>query len=62
MTETLVMPLTAADRCDKCQAAARTRVTLLGGLDLMFCKHHADAYAPEIRAVGVKIHTEDVNL
>lgn len=31
--------LTAADRCDRCSAAALVRVSL-GSLDLVFCGHH----------------------
>lgn len=32
--------LTAQDRCDSCNAAARVVFTLLNG-ELMFCGHHA---------------------
>jgi phage FluMu protein gp41 len=38
--ETVERELTAADRCDKCTAAARVVFTLLNG-ELMFCGHHA---------------------
>ena len=32
-------PLTSADRCDQCGAAAMVRATLKSG-DLYFCGHH----------------------
>jgi len=35
-------PLTIEDRCDKCQAQAKVRATLIGG-ELYFCGHHARA-------------------
>lgn len=33
--------LTAADRCDRCGAAAQVRVVLPSGGELLFCGHHA---------------------
>jgi len=33
-------PITLGDRCDKCQAAAMVRATLVNG-ELFFCGHHA---------------------
>jgi hypothetical protein len=33
-------PLTVEDRCDKCQAQAKVRATLISG-ELYFCGHHA---------------------
>ncbi|HEV2778402.1 MAG TPA: hypothetical protein VGX25_03285 [Actinophytocola sp.] len=42
MTPTLTRPeLTAADRCDRCGAAAQVRVILQSGGELLFCGHHA---------------------
>lgn len=42
MTPTLTRPeLTAADRCDRCGAAAQVRVVLPSGGELLFCGHHA---------------------
>lgn len=42
MTPTLTRPeLSAADRCDRCGAAAQVRVILQSGGELLFCGHHA---------------------
>ncbi|MFL6144052.1 MAG: hypothetical protein ACJ72N_19585 [Labedaea sp.] len=42
MTPTLTRPdLTAADRCDRCGAAAQVRAVLPSGGELLFCGHHA---------------------
>ena len=42
MTTTLTRPaLTAADRCDRCGAAAQVRAVLPSGGELLFCGHHA---------------------
>ena len=42
MTSTLTRPeLTAADRCDRCGAAAQVRAVLPSGGELLFCGHHA---------------------
>jgi len=41
-TTTLARPdLTAADRCDRCGAAAQVRAILPSGGELLFCGHHA---------------------
>ncbi len=40
--------LTAADRCDRCNAQARVRVVLANG-ELLFCGHHAKAFEPSLR-------------
>ena len=47
MTGTLASPaaLTAADRCDRCGAAARVRAVLSTGGELLFCNHHARSTA-----------------
>lgn len=42
MNTTLARPdLTAADRCDRCGAAAQVRAILPSGGELLFCGHHA---------------------
>jgi hypothetical protein len=48
MTGTLTgpAPLTAADRCDRCGAAAAVRVILATGGELLFCRHHANETPP----------------
>lgn len=33
-------PLVAADRCDRCGAAAKVRAVLPAGGELLFCRHH----------------------
>jgi hypothetical protein len=45
-------PLTRSDRCDRCGAAAQTRVNLPTGAELLFCGHHTRAHAPRLRAIG----------
>jgi hypothetical protein len=44
--------LTRADRCDRCGAAAQTRVHLPTGAELLFCGHHTRAHAPQLRTMG----------
>jgi hypothetical protein len=43
--------LTASDRCDRCGAQARVRVTLPVG-ELLFCAHHAKAHEPRLREIA----------
>ena len=50
--------LTAADRCDRCGAQARVRVTLASG-ELLFCKHHAKEHEPRLRAIASEWYDED---
>jgi hypothetical protein len=45
--------LTAADRCDRCGAQARVRVTLAAG-ELLFCKHHAKEHEPRLRSMALE--------
>jgi hypothetical protein len=52
IAKTASAPLTALDRCDRCGAAARTRVTLPGGGELLFCGHHTRAHADRLRTLG----------
>ena len=51
-------PLTAADRCDWCDAQAYVRATLPAGAELLFCGHHAHAYRPALAAQGAQFHDE----
>ncbi|GAA1480580.1 hypothetical protein GCM10009624_10200 [Gordonia sinesedis] len=39
-TAPTTLPLTAADRCDRCGAAAKVRAVLPAGGELLFCRHH----------------------
>ena len=49
--------LTAADRCDRCGAAAKVRAVLPSGGELLFCGHHARAHADAYE--GVAVHVQD---
>lgn len=58
MTGTLISPaaLTAADRCDRCGAAARVRAVLPGGGELLFCAHHAKEHAARLESMAAVLH------
>lgn len=58
MNTSLMEPLTAADRCDRCGAQAYLRVTLPSGGELLFCAHHAKAHSDKLQQVALKIHDE----
>ncbi|MGH3516469.1 MAG: DUF7455 domain-containing protein, partial [Haloechinothrix sp.] len=50
MTTTLTRPaLTAADRCDRCGAAAQVRAVLRTGGELLFCAHHARKHETKLK-------------
>ena len=49
--------LTAADRCDRCGAAAKVRAVLPSGGELLFCGHHARAHADKLREMDVDVQT-----
>lgn len=57
VTTTTTAPLTAADRCDRCNAQAYVRVVLTVG-ELLFCGHHARRHAEPLRDVAVHIQDE----
>lgn len=59
-TKTAPVPLTAADRCDRCGARAYIRVVLPGGADLLFCAHHGRTHEDALkeRAVEFQDQTE----
>ena len=48
-------PPSAGERCDRCGAAAKLRVVLAGGGDLMFCGHHANKYAEKLVKIAVQV-------
>ncbi|MBO0925567.1 hypothetical protein J1G44_13885 [Cellulomonas sp. zg-ZUI199] len=50
-------PLTAADRCDRCNAQAYVRVVLPVG-ELLFCAHHAREHAPKFASVATHVQDE----
>lgn len=39
--------------CDRCGAQGKVRVVLPSGLDLVFCGHHAAAYADVVPAIAL---------
>jgi hypothetical protein len=55
-------PLVATDRCDRCGAQAYVRVTLLSGLELFFCAHHARRFEPTLREQAAEIYDESGRL
>lgn len=57
--DTTVVPQFAADeRCDRCGAAAKLRVRLAVGGDLLFCGHHANRYVKTIRRAASGVDVE----
>ena len=55
-TTTLTRPeLTAADRCDRCGAAAQMRAVLPNGGELLFCGHHGREYEPKLKELEADI-------
>jgi hypothetical protein len=46
---TLVSPMTAADRCDRCGAKAYVRARLHAGGELLFCAHHGREHIPALK-------------
>jgi hypothetical protein len=64
MTATLTPPpetatIPAADeRCDRCNAAAKLRIVLAGGGELVFCGHHANKYADDLVKITVDYTVE----
>ncbi|GAA2967648.1 MULTISPECIES: DUF7455 domain-containing protein [Actinokineospora] len=47
--------LTAADRCDRCGAAAQVRAVLPSGGELLFCGHHARAHEDRLREMAAEL-------
>ncbi|WP_045822547.1 DUF7455 domain-containing protein [Williamsia herbipolensis] len=54
-TTSISMPLTAADRCDRCGAAARVRATLPAGGELLFCRHHYNEHEARLADMGATV-------
>lgn len=50
-----VAPPAADERCDRCGAAAKLRVRLAEGGDLVFCGHHANKYAEQLVKIAVEV-------
>jgi hypothetical protein len=49
--------LTAADRCDRCGAAAKVRAVLPSGGELLFCGHHARAHDAKLRELDIDVQS-----
>ncbi|MDV6014468.1 hypothetical protein [Haloechinothrix sp. LS1_15] len=63
MTTTLTRPeLTAADRCDRCSAAAKVRAILPTGGELLFCGHHAREHKAKLAELDAEIQQDDDSL
>ena len=59
MTTTIAArPLTASDRCDRCNAQAYVRVVLKAGSELLFCAHHYSKFSVGLQASASEIHDE----
>ena len=59
MPATLTRPeLTAADRCDRCGAAAKLRAVLPSGGELLFCGHHAREFEAGLREMDAELQDE----
>jgi hypothetical protein len=60
MTSTLTPPPVvlappgADDRCDRCNAAAKLRITIAGDGELVFCGHHANRYAEDLAKITIR--------
>ncbi|MET7709349.1 hypothetical protein [Micromonospora sp. NPDC005189] len=53
-----VAPPAADERCDRCNAAGKLRITLVGGSELVFCGHHANKYAEDLVKITERFVTE----
>jgi hypothetical protein len=59
MTTALTRPeLTAADRCDRCGAAARVRAILPSGGELLFCGHHAREHEARLQELSAELQEQ----
>lgn len=54
-TGQIIAPLTNADRCDRCGAAAQMAVIFPNNSRLYFCQHHAKEHGPKLMVIdGIK--------
>jgi hypothetical protein len=60
--DSMDLPLTALDRCDRCGAQAYMRVTLESGAELLFCAHHAREHGDKLREIAKHVHDETQKL
>ncbi|MEV0719555.1 hypothetical protein [Asanoa sp. NPDC050611] len=49
-----VVPPATDERCDRCNAAGKLRITMAGGGELVFCGHHANKYADDLVKITVQ--------
>ena len=55
---TVTVAAELAERCDRCGAAGKLRIFLVGGGDLTFCGHHANQYGGTIRGNAERVVVE----
>jgi hypothetical protein len=53
-----VAPLDADDRCDRCNASGKLRITITGERELVFCGHHANRYADDLAKITIRYATD----
>jgi len=56
-SETAVPPA-AGEQCDRCGAAAKLRVSIARGGDLVFCGHHANKYAEDLVKIAIDVSVD----
>lgn len=56
------MPLTASDRCDRCDAQAYVRFYFLDNQDLQFCRHHSNQYQDILLDIAIDVEDETQKL
>jgi len=57
MNSTLTTPpelVDSGDRCDRCNAVGKLRITITGDGELVFCGHHANRYADNLAKITVR--------
>ncbi|NYH76788.1 hypothetical protein FHR84_000102 [Actinopolyspora biskrensis] len=60
MPDTLTRPeLTAADRCDRCGAAAKLRAVLQSGGELLFCGHHGREFKAGLSDIEADLQEDE---
>jgi hypothetical protein len=64
--EEFYTPLIAINRCDRCGAQARVRVTVLvlekgKDCELLFCRHHFNIHQPVLLYRGAKVRQDQRN-
>lgn len=57
-----VLQMTAADRCDRCGAAAYVLAIFDNGSELLFCAHHSRRYHQGLAAVATLVVNSSLDL